>query len=118
MQQHAVPLVRLRADVFKEKNAAAINSGSIRCAERLRKNRDTPTIQQTLGKSGPKNAKTVRDTKRPGTVTLKAVLPTCRIDTIIARKIRSDHRTVEGDKVRFVMKPAMERGVIAVTNEN
>src|SRR3981081_1398338 len=45
MKKHTVPLVRFRSNVFQKKNAGAIDLRSIRCTERLRKDRDTTPIQ-------------------------------------------------------------------------
>src|ERR1700720_2656872 len=59
MKEHAVPLVRFRTNVFKEKNTRAINLRSIWCPKRLREDRDTAAIQQTFRATGSKDAKTV-----------------------------------------------------------
>src|SRR5580698_8831129 len=45
-------------------------------------------------------------------------MPACQIDAIITRKVRSHHRPIKSDEVRFVVQPAMKRRVIAIANKN
>src|SRR5260370_29834328 len=118
MKQHTVPLVGFRADVFKKKNTRAINVRSIRCAECLREDRDTTSIQLAFRAAGSEDAKAVINTKRPGAVTLQAVSPACNVHAVVTRKVSSRHRTVEGDEVGLVAQPAMKGCVVAITDKN
>ncbi len=63
MKKHTVPLVRFRADVFQKKNTGAIDVRSIRCAKRLREDRDATSIQLAFRATGPEYAKAVFNPK-------------------------------------------------------
>src|SRR5277367_3952221 len=46
------------------------------------------------------------------------MLPACRIDAVIAREVRSHHRSIESDETGLIPQPAMKRCMVAIPNKD
>ncbi len=117
MQQHPVPLIRLRPNILQKQNRLGLNPRSIRRPQPLHKDRNTPAIQPPPGHTRPKHPQSLRTANLPQPLAVKTMPPTRRIHPILTREIRRHHRPIKRNQIRLIVQPDMQRSVIAIPNK-